>query len=75
MALSSKTNFEVMYWQVFISRCLIGITTGLSSSPAAIYSAEIAHPKIRGRLTLLTSLAIAIGILLVYTFGFLFPVR
>ena len=51
-----------------------GITTGLSSSPAAVYSAEIATPKLRGRLTLLTSMAIAIGILMIYVLGYIFPV-
>jgi Sugar (and other) transporter len=50
------------------------VTIGLSSSPAAVYSAEIASPKLRGRLTCLTSLAIAVGILMIYTFGFFFPV-
>ena len=51
-----------------------GITIGLSSSPAAVYSAEIATPKLRGRLTLLTSMAIAIGILMIYVLGYIFPV-
>lgn len=51
-----------------------GITTGLSSSPAAVYAAEIATPKLRGRLTLLTSMAIAIGILMIYVLGYIFPV-
>lgn len=44
------------------------------SSPAAVYSAEIATPKLRGRLTVLTSLAIAVGILMIYILGYIFPV-
>jgi len=51
-----------------------GVTIGLSSSPAAVYSAEIATPKLRGRLTTFTSLAIAVGILMIYILGFIFPV-
>jgi MFS family permease len=56
------------------SLCL-GVTIGLSSSPAAVYSAEIATPELRGRMTVLTSMAIAVGILMIYTLGFIFPVR
>lgn len=54
---------------------ILGVTIGLSSSPAAVYCAEIAVPKLRGRLTVLTSLAIAVGILMIYTLGFFFPVN
>jgi hypothetical protein len=53
----------------------LGVTIGLSSSPAAVYSAEISAPKLRGRLTVLTSLAIAVGILMIYTLGYFFPVN
>lgn len=52
-----------------------GVTIGLASSPAAVYSAEIAEPKLRGRLTVLTSMAIAVGILMIYILGFIFPVN
>lgn len=43
------------------------------SAPASIYSAEIATPKMRGRLTVLTSLSIAVGILLIYSMGYAVP--
>jgi hypothetical protein len=46
----------------------------MSSSPAAVYSAEISHPSLRGRLTLLTALCTAIGMLFVYTLGYVIPV-
>lgn len=99
MALASKSDQESLFWELMFSRLLIGITTGLSSSPAgnsfflnkyksrfflnnsllihllAVYSAEIAHPKLRGRLTLLTSMAIAVGILMIYVLGYFIPVR
>lgn len=70
---------EVIYFVVLhiICICILfieGITIGLSSSPAAVYSAEIATPLLRGRLTLLTSMAIAIGILMIYILGYIFPV-
>uniref|UniRef100_A0A182Q230 Major facilitator superfamily (MFS) profile domain-containing protein n=1 Tax=Anopheles farauti TaxID=69004 RepID=A0A182Q230_9DIPT len=50
-----------------------GIVIGLVSAPASIYSAEIATPKMRGRLTVLTSLSIAVGILLIYSMGYVIP--
>ncbi|KAG5684150.1 hypothetical protein PVAND_013391 [Polypedilum vanderplanki] len=73
MYFSSETDFDSMFWQILLSRFLIGVTIGLSSSPAAVYSAEIASPKLRGRMTVLTSMAIAVGILMIYTLGFIFP--
>lgn len=39
-----------------------------------VYSAEIATPKLRGRLTVLTSMSIAVGILMIYILGYVFPV-
>lgn len=39
-----------------------------------VYSAEISTPRLRGRLTVLTSLAIAVGILMIYILGYIFPV-
>lgn len=53
---------------------LSGVNTGLSSSPAAIYSTEIAVPKLRGRLACFTSLSIALGVLIIYILGYVFPV-
>lgn len=70
LATASKTDPTLLYYQLLIGRFIIGITTGLSSSPAAVYSAEIASPKLRGRLMLLTSMAIAMGILLIYSLGY-----
>jgi H+/Cl- antiporter ClcA len=63
--------FNVINYQLYI---FSGVNTGLSSSPAAIYSAEIATPKLRGRLTCLTSLSIALGVLIIYILGYVFPV-
>ncbi|KXJ79556.1 hypothetical protein RP20_CCG000432 [Aedes albopictus] len=73
IAVSSSTNFELMYTQILIARVVIGLVIGLVSAPASIYSAEIATPSMRGRLTVFTSLAIALGILMIYTFGYFIP--
>lgn len=45
----------------------------MSSTPASVYSAEISHPKLRGRLTLLTALFTSLGMLSVYTLGYFIP--
>lgn len=73
LALANQDNVEIMYIQLLMSRFLIGITTGLSSSPAAVYSAEIAQPNLRGRLTILTTLAVGLGILIIYVLGYFIP--
>lgn len=51
-----------------------GIAAGLSSSPVTVYAAEIAHPRIRGRLTVLSSVFISFGVLVIYFLGFLIQV-
>uniref|UniRef100_A0A182VMP5 Major facilitator superfamily (MFS) profile domain-containing protein n=1 Tax=Anopheles merus TaxID=30066 RepID=A0A182VMP5_ANOME len=73
IAVCSTTNFDLMYTQILVARVIIGIVIGLVSAPASIYSAEIATPKMRGRLTVLTSLSIAVGILLIYSMGYAVP--
>ncbi|XP_049535263.1 uncharacterized protein LOC125950919 [Anopheles darlingi] len=73
IAVCSRTNFDQMYTQVLTARVIIGIVIGLVSAPASIYSAEIATPKLRGRLTVLTSLMIAVGILVIYSMGYCVP--
>lgn len=52
-----------------------GFSGGLSGSPTTVYAAEIAHPQIRGKLTVLPSVTIAFGVLLIYFLGFVFQVR
>lgn len=47
----------------------------MSSSPAAVYAAEIAHKSLRGRLTLLSALCTALGMLFIYLLGYLIPVN
>lgn len=54
---------------------LPGVAVGMSSSPAAVYAGEISHPQLRGRLTLLSALCTALGMLFVYLLGYLLPVN
>lgn len=65
-------NLRIIVDYFFVS--YVGIAGGLSSSPISVYSAEIAHSSIRGRLIVLTSIAIAFGVLTIYFFGFLIQV-
>lgn len=74
LATSSRSSKEHMFIQLLVARFLIGICIGLSSSPSAVYSSEIAHPNLRGSVSVLTSLMIAIGVLLIYILGYLFQV-
>ncbi|XP_037955146.1 facilitated trehalose transporter Tret1-like isoform X1 [Teleopsis dalmanni] len=70
MALSTHFNTETAYLMLMISRLVIGITNGMSGAPVGVYAAEISMPKIRGRLILGTSIAVASGITLIYLLGF-----
>lgn len=74
MAMASTTDKELMFIQLLVARVLIGICIGLSSSPSSVYSAEIAHPSLRGRISVLTSITIGLGILLIYVLGYIIQV-
>lgn len=75
VATASYTDRSSMFAQILAARILIGISSGLSSSPCAIYTAEISHPSLRGRMSILSSLGIAVGILFIYIVGYFIPVR
>ncbi|XP_055593542.1 facilitated trehalose transporter Tret1-2 homolog [Uranotaenia lowii] len=72
MALASKTDATLLFVQLMVARVIIGLAIGLSSSPASVYAAEISHPNLRGRLTLLTALCTGIGMLFIYSLGYMF---
>lgn len=74
MAMASSVDKELMFIQLLVARFIIGICIGLSSSPSAVYSAEIAHPTLRGRISVITSVTIGLGILLIYVLGYFIPV-
>ncbi|XP_015602755.1 facilitated trehalose transporter Tret1-2 homolog isoform X2 [Cephus cinctus] len=63
-----SANFE----QLLIGRLLSGIATGLASVPATVYAAEVSVPKLRSIVVTWTSIAIAVGILIVYILGYIF---
>ncbi|XP_031772828.1 facilitated trehalose transporter Tret1-2 homolog isoform X2 [Apis florea] len=58
------------YEQILVGRIISGIATGMASVPATVYSAEIASPKWRSTMVTWTSITIAIGVLIVYIFGY-----
>lgn len=60
---------------ILVGRVLSGISMGLASVPATVYSAEVTSPEMRCSTLTWTSVAIACGILVVYIFGYIFPVR
>lgn len=72
---SSREDAENLFVQLLVARALIGVTIGMSSGPAVMYVSEVCHPKLRGRLTLLSSpFFTALGLLLIYFLGNLIPV-
>uniref|UniRef100_A0A182NAM7 Major facilitator superfamily (MFS) profile domain-containing protein n=1 Tax=Anopheles dirus TaxID=7168 RepID=A0A182NAM7_9DIPT len=72
MSFASRTDSTTLFIQLIVARIIIGIAIGLSSTPASVYAAEVAHPNLRGRLTLLTAFCTAIGMLSIYTLGYVF---
>ncbi|KAG4077647.1 hypothetical protein HA402_012958 [Bradysia odoriphaga] len=73
LTFASTTDKDVMFAQIMAARVIIGISTGFSTGPSSVYTAEIAHPKIRGRLVVLGSCSIATGIMLIYMLGYFIP--
>lgn len=72
---SSRVDVENLFIQLMIARVLIGIAIGMITPPAVMYSSEICHPKLRGGMTVLsTPFFTALGMLIAYLMGFLFPV-
>lgn len=74
-ATASRTDRDQMFVQLMLARVFIGLTCGLASSPCAIYTAEISHASLRGRMSIMTPLGIASGVLIIYIMGFFIPVR
>uniref|UniRef100_A0A182P6F5 Major facilitator superfamily (MFS) profile domain-containing protein n=1 Tax=Anopheles epiroticus TaxID=199890 RepID=A0A182P6F5_9DIPT len=72
MSFASRTDASVLFVELIVARVIIGVAIGLSSTPASVYAAEVAHPQLRGRLTLLTAGCTGIGMLLVYSLGYMF---
>ncbi|XP_050502652.1 facilitated trehalose transporter Tret1-like isoform X1 [Diabrotica virgifera virgifera] len=60
------------FWILLLGRVLTGLSTGLCSSPATVYMAEISSPDLRGIFTTWASVSFSLGVLVVYFLGFLF---
>ncbi|XP_046985776.1 facilitated trehalose transporter Tret1-2 homolog [Schistocerca americana] len=54
---------------LLIGRMLTGIGTGMGSSPAVVYTTEIAKPEIRGALTSAGATLASLGMLIIYGEG------
>ncbi|XP_053964931.1 facilitated trehalose transporter Tret1-like [Anastrepha ludens] len=65
-----QSSRDLIFIQLLLGRFVSGLMMGAALSPVGSYSAEISLPRIRGRLILGSSIAIATGILLMYVLGF-----
>lgn len=75
IGISSRNDAQLLFVELMIGRALIGIAIGMATPPAMMYSSEVSHPKLRGRLTVLsTPFFVALGMLLAYLLGYLIPV-
>lgn len=73
-ATASRTDRSAMFAQVMVARVMLGIMCGLASAPCAIYTAEIVHASLRGRMSIITPLGISVGVLFTYVIGYYIPV-
>lgn len=72
---SSRDDAQLLFLQLMIARGIVGAAFGAITTPAIMYVSEICHPKLRGRMTVLsTPFFVALGMLLVYLLGYLIPV-
>ncbi|KAH8284849.1 hypothetical protein KR054_001901 [Drosophila jambulina] len=70
LATPSGTDQGAFFWQLIVSRFILGIGMGLASAPPGVYAAEISVPKTRGSLILGTSISVAGGITILYGIGY-----
>ncbi|XP_017010311.2 solute carrier family 2, facilitated glucose transporter member 8 [Drosophila takahashii] len=70
LATPSSSDSEAFFWQLIVSRFMLGIGMGLASAPPGVYAAEISVPKTRGSLILGTSISVAGGITILYGIGY-----
>lgn len=74
IGLSSRVNADALFIQLMIGRAIIGVGIGMTTAPAVMYVSEVCHPKLRGRMTLLSSpFFTAFGLLTIYFLGYLIP--
>ncbi|XP_055839748.1 solute carrier family 2, facilitated glucose transporter member 8-like [Episyrphus balteatus] len=70
MSTAFYDNPSLVFLQLMISRMFSGLATGMGGSPASVYGAEVCLPKLRARLTMVASMAIAAGVLFAYVVGY-----
>ncbi|KAJ6600904.1 Sugar transporter ERD6-like 6, partial [Pseudolycoriella hygida] len=71
---SSRQDAFIFFIELMIGRALIGITIGMITTPTVMYCSEVCHPKIRGRMTVLsTPFFISFGSLIAYLLGYCIP--
>ncbi|XP_055846346.1 facilitated trehalose transporter Tret1-like [Episyrphus balteatus] len=70
MGFQISQDRELIFIQLIISRFISGIATGMGVSPAGVYGAEVCLPRLRARLTMVISMAVAAGVLFIYTVGY-----
>lgn len=72
---SSRSDANTLFIQLMISRVIMGVVIGMSSSPAVMYVSEVCHPTLRGRMTMMSSpFFTAFGVVTIYFLGYLVPV-
>ena len=72
---SSRSDAQILFIQLMFARVLTGLSIGMITTPAVLYSAEICHPSLRGRMMVLsTPFFVSIGTLLIYLLGYLIQV-
>lgn len=63
------------YMQILVGRTISGIATGMSAVQITVFAAEIAGSKWRGSMITWTSISTALGVLIVYIFGYILKVN
>lgn len=75
ISFTSRFDVDTFFIQLMIGRALNGLALGMITTPAVSYTAEISHPKLRGRLTVLsTPFFVSFGSLIIYLLGYSIPV-
>lgn len=63
-------------YELYTGQLLVGLSVGLSSTPAAVYAAEcitVNYTRLRGCFTIMTSIVLNFGMFLTYVLGSLMP--
>ncbi|XP_072767762.1 facilitated trehalose transporter Tret1-like [Anoplolepis gracilipes] len=61
--------FATSPWELYVSRFIAGLSTGIGYSATPIYLGEISPANIRGNLTSMLTVALTLGILIEYVIG------